>query len=156
MFGANLGPTTLTGAQEAAATPEGSIGLREGAQEPQYAALPGHVRHGAQPALQQGESRTVEFTAQNVQAVPAFSQNSFEIPDDHQSFTDPSSTADVGEEEEGEEVAEEESRRATLCSIHLREQALRRAGEIGLAKAILEVNTEREEYLARFGEPGRE
>lgn len=116
-------------------------------QEPQYSALPGHVRDRTESALQQGESRA-ELTARNVKAVPAFSQHSFEIPDDYQSFTDPASTAEGG--------GEEGSREATLRSLHLREQALRRAGEIGLDRAMMEVNNEREEYLARFGGPGRE
>lgn len=120
----------------------------EGGQEPQYSALPGHVRHRAPPALQQGELRAMELSGRNILAVPAFSQHSFEIPDDHQSFTDPASTAEGG--------AEEESREATLRSLHLREQALRRASEIGLDRAMMEVNNEREEYLARFGESRRE
>lgn len=139
-------PTKLTAAQESGAS-EVRVRLPESGQEPQHSALPGHVRHRTQSALPEGESRA-EFTTRNVNAVPAFSQHSFEIPDDYYSFTDPASTAECG--------GDEESREATLRSLHLREQALRRAGEIGLDRAMMEVNNEREEYLARFGGPGRE
>ena len=37
---------------------------------------------------------------------------------------------------------------AFLNSLNIREQALRRAQRIGLEEAIVEVKTEREEYLA--------
>lgn len=141
-----MGPTKLTAAQESGAS-EVRVAASEMGQERQYSALPGHVRHRTQSAIQQGQSRG-EFTARNIMAVPAFSQHSFEIPDDYQSFTDPASAAEGG--------GEGGSREATLRSLHLREQALRRAGEIGLDRAMMEVNNEREEYLARFGGPGRD
>ena len=40
--------------------------------------------------------------------------------------------------------------------MHLREEALRRAMEIGLERAMTEVNKEREEYLGRRGDAGEQ
>lgn len=121
----------------------------ERAEEPRNFALPGHVRHGrAQGELQNDQSRTtVEFTAGNIQALQAFSENSFEASSDHMLFTDPASSSELQEKEEDRKAGEEESRQTTLRNLHIREQALRRAHEIGLDTAISEVKTEREEYL---------
>lgn len=127
---------------------ERSEGVEE-AGEPQYSALPGHMRHrAAQQALQNEQPRTTaEVTIENLEGLPAFSEHSFEVPSDHMSFTDPASSSEL---EEGEEdrKAVEDSRVAFLNSLNIREQALRRAQRIGLEEAIVEVKTEREEYLA--------
>lgn len=55
------------------------------------------------------------------------------------SFTDPASSSELEKGEEDRKAPEEESRRATLRSLHIREQALRLAHEIGLGRTISEV-----------------
>ena len=117
--------------------------------EPQHSALPGHMRQRAtEPALPNDESRaTAEVTAENVEALPAFSQNSFEVPSNYMTFTDPESSLEPEEGEEGNK-AEKESRMAFLHSLNIREQALRRAQMLGLDEAIAEVEMERKKYLA--------
>lgn len=117
--------------------------------EPQYAALPGHMRQRAvKPALQNNASRaTAEVTAENIEALSAFSQNSFEVPSNYMTLTDPESSLELQEGEDGRK-AEKESRMAFLNSLNIREQALRRAQRIGLDEAIAEVEMERKDYLA--------
>lgn len=122
----------------------------ERSEEPQHFALPGHMREWvAQQEVQNEHSKaTAEFTTENVEALPAFSEHSFEVPSDHMSFTDPESSSELEAGEEDRKAAEKEEREVTLRSFNLREQALRRAYEIGLDEAIGEVKAEREEYLA--------
>ncbi len=125
-----------------------SEGVEE-AGEPQYSALPGHVRHrAAQQALQNEQPRTTaEFTTENLEGLPAFSEHSFEVPSDHMSLTDPASSSELEEGQEDRKAAED-SKMAFLNSLNIREQALRRGQRIGFEEAIMEVKTEREEYLA--------
>lgn len=125
-----------------------SEGMEE-AGEPQYSALPGHMRHRApQQALQDKQPRkSAEFTTNNLERLPALSDHSFEVPSDHMSFTDPASSSELGEGDEHRKAAED-SRVAFLKSLNIREQALHRAQRIGLKEAIVEVKAEREEYLA--------
>lgn len=124
----------------------------ERAEEPQHFALPGHMRDWvAEQALQNEQSRaTAELTLENVEALAAFSEHSFEVPSDYMSLTDPESSAELEAGEEERKSAEKEGREVTLRSFNLREQALRRAREIGLDNALAEVKSEREEYLASF------
>lgn len=120
--------------------------MLERGDRPQVSALPEHVRQGKQTAAKY-EPKIRALTRRNVRAVPVASQHSFEVPDDdYLTFPDPESAI--------EDI--DEAREATLRSLNLREQALRRAKEIGLERASMEVDKEREEFLARFGSPGRE
>lgn len=118
----------------------------EGAKEPQYAALPGHMRsRTVQPALQDGQGRaTAEFTAENIDAVSAFSRHSFEVPSDQMSLTDPEMSSDMEEREK--------DREANLRNLHVREQTVRRVAQIGVEQALAEIESEREEYLASVSE----
>ena len=101
---------------------EGYAEGMERAEEPQYSALPRHVRHGkAQAALQNHQS--------------------------HMSLIDPVSSSELEGGEEDRKAAEGDSTQATLHSMHIREHALRHAHEIGLHRAISQVKTEREKYL---------
>lgn len=156
--GVHLGLLELTTMQEA--MEEEGIGEEIGeemerAEEPQHFALPGHIRNWvAEQALQNEQSRaTAELTAENVDALPAFSEHSFEVPSNHMSLTDPESSEEMEAGEE-DKAAEMERREVTLRSFNHREQALRRAIEIGLDKALAEVNTELEEYLASVRREG--
>lgn len=111
----------------------------------------------AQQALRNEQFRaTAEFTIDNVEALPAYSQHSFEVPSDHMSLTDAESSSELEAGEEDRKAAEEESREAALRSFNHREQALRRANEIGLDRALAEVQTERERFLARVRRDRRE
>lgn len=82
----------------------------------------------AEQALQHEQSRaTAELTLDNVEALAAFSEHSFEVPSDYMSLTDPESSAELEVGEEERKSAEKEGREVTLRSFNLREQALRRA-----------------------------
>lgn len=85
--------------------------------EPHYAALPGHMRQRPiEPALQNDPFRaTAEVTAENVEALSAFSQNSFEVPSNYMTLTDPESSLELHEGEDGRK-AEKESRVVCLNS----------------------------------------
>lgn len=131
---------------------EGRSEGAEEAEEPQYSALPGHMRHrAAQQGLQSEQPRTTaEVTIENLEGLPAFSEHSFEVPSDHMSLTDPASSSELEEGQEDRKAAED-GKVAFLNSLNIREQALRRGQMIGLEEAIMEVKTEREEYLASLG-----
>ena len=136
---------------------DGSSEGMEEAGEPQYSALPGHMRRrAAQQAVQDEQPRTsAEFTTKNLERLPAFSDHSFEVRSDHMSFTDPASSSELEEGDEDRKAAED-SRVAFLKSLNIREQALHRAQRIGLEEAIVEVKAERGEYLASLGKSERE
>lgn len=138
----------LTSAQEAVQADGSREGMEE-AREPQYSALPGHMRHrAAQQALQNELPRTTaEFTMENLERLPAFSEHSFEVPSDLMSVTDPPSSNDL-EEGGKQRKAAKDGKVAFLKSLNIREQALHRAQRIGIEEAIVEVKAEREEYLA--------
>ena len=122
----------------------------EEAGEPQYAALPGHMRHrAAQEALQNEQPRTTaEFTIENLEGLSAFSEHSFEVPSDQMSFTHPGSSNDLEEGDEQRKEAED-NRVAFLNSLNIREQALRPAQRIGLEEAIVEVKGRAREVLGK-------
>lgn len=153
--GAHLGLLELTTMQEA--MEEEGIGEEmEREEEPQHFALPGHIRNWvAEQVLQNEQSRaTAELTAENVDGLPAFSEHSFEVPSNDMSLTDPESSEEMEGGEE-DKAAEKERREVILRSFNHREQAVRRAMEIGLEKGLAEINTEREEYLASSRTEGR-
>ena len=154
--GAHLILLELT-TKQVAVLAEGIAKNLERADEPQHFALPGHMRNwAAQQALQNEQSRARgEFTTENIEALPAFSDHSFEVPSDYITVSDPESSSELEDGEEDGKAAEKKRKEVILRSFNLREQALRRAKEIGLDKALAEVRGEREEYLARVREGGR-
>lgn len=79
---------------------ESREGMEE-AGEPQYFALPRHMRHrAAQQALQNEERRTAaELTMEKVEGLLAFSEHSFEVPTDQMSFTEAESSKNLGGDE---------------------------------------------------------
>lgn len=126
---------------------ESREGMEE-AEEPQYSALPGHMRHrAAQQALQNEERRTAgELTIENVKGLPAFLEHSFEVPTDHMSFTEAESSNNLAGDEQRK--AGKGSRVEFLKGLNMCKQALRRAQRIGLEEAIAEIRAEQEEYFA--------